>query len=107
MLSSSDLFFFFFCFGPHLTMLRFTPGSTLRNYFWQACGTLWDAGDRTLVDGSMQGKCPLCCVKSLAPQWPLWHNICAVSWKWFAVHRFCRDVFQLTNSVFHWVSQNW
>ncbi|XP_054981511.1 UDP-glucose:glycoprotein glucosyltransferase 1 isoform X2 [Sorex araneus] len=31
-----------------------TPGSVLRNYSWQARGTVWDAGDRTRV-GRVQG----------------------------------------------------
>lgn len=58
--------FSFLVFGSYPEACsKVTPGSVLRNRFWQARGTVWDAGIRTIVSWIRQGKANvllMCCL---------------------------------------------
>lgn len=52
--------------GHSLQCSGFTPGSVLRNYYWQDWSTIWDARAWIIVD-PMQGKHPIFYTLSQAP----------------------------------------
>lgn len=74
--------------GPHLVMLKASPGSALRHHSWLGLGTVCDAGDHSLLSACRASALPLWCIAPVPVVASLGHRIlgtllqtsCSRSW---------------------------